>query len=153
MVFLADTWLHFTTKTVNLIQTRPVAIGTDYSLTLRSPNCTSSNNSFTNSGYGCSLNPAATQTFLMDSTQSLQVLNNISSVITVLNNGPDRTYTYLGVPSVASVSSRDYTATTYGMQTQCRPVSNECNLNPLAGAFTPFRCSEAFQGDLELNNN
>ena len=130
MVVLADTWLHVTTKTVNFIQTTPVAIGTDYSLTLRSPNCTSSNNSFTNSGYGCSLNPVGS-TILIDSTQSLQVLDNISNIITVLNNGPDRTYTYLGVPSVASVSSRDYTATTFGMQTQCRPVSKNATLTPL----------------------
>jgi hypothetical protein len=153
MVFLADTWLHVTTKTVNFIQTAPVTVATDYSLTLRSPNCTSSNNSFGNSKYGCSLDPAATQTFLINSTQSLQVLNNISSIITVLNNGPDQRYTYLGVPSVASLVSRDYTATTFGMQTQCRPVSNECNLNAYDGASTLFRCSETFQGDLQLSNN
>lgn len=57
-------------------------------------------------------------------------------------------YTYLGIPPSNDLSMRDYTATTYGMGTQCKPVSNECNLNALAGAFTPFHCTDAFSGDV-----
>lgn len=34
------------------------------------------------------------------------------------------------------------------MSTQYRPISNECNLNALAGASTPFRYTETFQGDV-----
>ena len=98
---------------------------------------------------GCSINPAATQIFLMGPTTALQTLNNISDTMAVFNNGPDSTYAYLGIPASHLVSRRDYTATTFGMRTQCKTVSEACNLNAYAGAFTPFRCSDAFEGDLQ----
>jgi len=146
-VFLADTWLHVTTKTVNFIQISPVTTPVDYSLTLV-PGCTIGNNSFTSQGESfCSLNVAATAVFLANATQSFQVLNNISDVTTVLTYEGKPSYTYLGIPR-DQFSQRDFTATTFGMNTQCKPISNECNLNGDYGAFTPFTCAESFQGDL-----
>lgn len=129
----------------------------DYSLGLL-PGCSGKgNNSFTaQSNFSlanyCSLNIGASTIFLANGTQSIQVLNNVSSAMAVLQY--DGTpYTYLGIPPSGASSVRDYTATTYGMQTQCKPVSNECNLNALIGASTPFYCTDAFSGDVtqELN--
>ncbi len=156
-VFLADTWLHVTTKTVNFIQVTPVTSGVNYSLALQ-PGCLKGNNSFLAQGPWdnytdyCSLNIAETATFLVNATQSIQVLNNVSNSMAVLQY-QDTPYTYLGIPSSESLSTKDYTATTYGMYTQCKPVSNECNLNALAGASTPFYCTDAFSGDVTQDQN
>ncbi|OAP61647.1 hypothetical protein AYL99_03850 [Fonsecaea erecta] len=156
LVFLADTWLHITTSTVNFVQVSPVTGGTNYSLTLK-PACLTSNNSMAvalaTANGACNVNSGATQIFLADSRQTLQTLNNVSNTIAVFNNGPDPTYTYLGIPPSAGIAGRDYTATTFGMRTQCRPISNECNLNGLIGASTPFMCTPAFAGDLQQESN
>jgi len=152
LVFLADTWLHITTSTVNFVQINPVTSGANYSLTLN-PRCLTSNNSYVASLSGCNLNPAATNMFLVNTSQSLQTLNNLSDTIAVFNNGPDPTYTYLGIPPSKALAGRDYTATTFGMRTACKPISNECNLIALDGANTPFMCTNAFKGDLETTPN
>ncbi|KAL9623762.1 MAG: hypothetical protein Q9160_001993 [Pyrenula sp. 1 TL-2023] len=102
---------------------------------------------------GCSINEGGTQAFLVDPTQALQTLNNISDTVTVLNNGPDPTYAYLGIPASPLVSIRDYTATTFGMRTQCKTVSKSCNLNSPAGAATLLKCSDAFAGNLEASSS
>ncbi|RFU23764.1 hypothetical protein B7463_g12575, partial [Scytalidium lignicola] len=150
-VFLADTWLHVTTRTVNFVRATPVTSGVDYSFGLL-PGCTLHNNSFglqieSNSNQYCSLNIAATAVFLINGTQSISVLNNASDIMTVLQY-QDTPYVYLGVPASETLSLRDYTATTFGMSTQCKAVSNECNLNALYGASTPFHCTDAFSGDV-----
>jgi len=68
--------------------------------------------------------------------------------MTVLTYETTPTYTYLGIPPSDVLSQRDYTATTFGMETQCKLISNECNLNVQSGVSTPFRCTEAFSGDV-----
>lgn len=150
IVFAADTWLHITTKTVNFTNITPVFDGADYSISLQ-PNCTIGNNSFTDQfgqAYPCSLNPGASVIFLYNGTQSLQVLNNVSDIMTVLTYEGDSTYTYLGIPPSDALSQRDYEATTFGISTQCKPISNECNLIASIGASTPFECTPAFAGDV-----
>jgi len=79
-------------------------------------------------------------------TQSLQVLSNVSDVATVLTYESNPPYTYLGIPQ-DQVQQLDYTATTFGMTTQCKPISNECNLSA-RGSSTPWYCADTFQGDL-----
>jgi hypothetical protein len=151
-VFLADTWLHITTKTVEFVQISPVTAVSNYSFTLL-PDCTITNNSVSQNrpgpdGKWCAMIISGQGiVFFTNSTQSLQVLNNISEVTTVLTYQSKIPYTYLGIPE-AQVLQLDYTATTFGMQTQCKLVSNECNLNGDYGAFTSFYCAETFQGDL-----
>lgn len=94
----------------------------------------------------CSLNIAVTATFLMNGSQSLQVLNNVSDPIAVITYESDVAFTYLGIPASDTLSQRDYSAHTFGMSTQCKPISNECNLNAADGADTPFQCTPAFSG-------
>ena len=96
----------------------------------------------------CSPNIAATATFLMNGSQSLQVLNNVSDSITVLTYESDVAFTYLGIPASDTLSQRDYSAHTFGMSTRCKPISNECDLNAAFGASTPFQCTPAFSGDV-----
>jgi hypothetical protein len=146
-VFLADTWLHVTTKTVEFIQILPAAnTSSDYSFIIN-PNCTYSNNSMAVQEYAqqghCSYHVGGYGCYFTNSTQSLQVLNNISDVASVFTYGISAPYTYLGVPESQS-SERDYTATTFGMQTTCKPIAEECNLN--GGSDIDFYCSEGLQG-------
>jgi hypothetical protein len=130
VIFLADTWLHVTTKTVNFVQVSPVIA--NYSVSLL-PGCTVGDNSYADQigqPHGpCSLNVAGQAVFFANATQSLEVLNNASNLVSVLtyenNISP---YTYLGIPSSNELSVRDYTATTFGMNTQCELISNACNL-------------------------
>jgi hypothetical protein len=148
VVFTADTWLHLTTKTVTFVQVSPVEAVTNYSLAL-DPKCTINNNSFAAQVESyCSIDHSSSINFFNNGTQSLQVLNNISGLMTVFIYESNPPCTYLGVPLSDGLSRTDYTATTFGMNTNYKPVSNECNLNEEVGAFTPFKCGETFQGDL-----
>jgi hypothetical protein len=123
----------------------------DYSFDL-TPACTIGNNSFRDNlsrdSASCSLTIAVTATFLTNGSQSLQVLNNVSDSITVITYESDVAYTYLGIPASDTLSQRDYSVHTFGMSTQCKPISNECNLKAADGASTPFQCAPAFSGDV-----
>lgn len=151
LVILADTWLHVATKTVTFTQLLDTNNPAAYGFGLKEA-CTVNNNSRASSRAGaCALNLAATNTFLINGTQSLQVLNNISSLATVatINTGQD--YTYLAVPPAAGLANEDWRAESFALQTQCRLVSEECNLVGLYGTSTPFSCSDPFQGDVTAN--
>jgi hypothetical protein len=84
----------------------------------------------------------------VNASQSIQTLNNGSDSMMVLTYNNGTPYTYLGIPLSDTLSQRDYTANTYGMHTQCLPVSTACNLTAYDGARTPFHCSDAFNGDV-----
>ena len=122
-MFLADTWLHITTSTVSLVQVAPVTDGVDYSFHLL-PNCTNLAD-YTDPfdiTRVCGVEIGGDGTIsLFNGSQSLQVLNNASSSIMVLTH--ENKYTYLGSPPSEMISQRDYTATTFGLWTQCELVS------------------------------
>jgi hypothetical protein len=148
LVLAADTWLHVSTETVQFTQLTPVRGSANYSFGLM-PGCLTSNNSFTaSSDSPCSLNPSASNVFLIDPSVSLRALHNISSSRTVLSRYDNRPTAYLGVPASIELSRRDFTARTFGVRTQCRPISDACNLEAAFGISTPFRCSPAFSGDV-----
>lgn len=135
---------------MNFVQVSPVTSGIDYSFGLIAGCVTGGNNSynyFLESSEPCTLKIGGTAVFLVNGSQSIQVLNNVSDsmIVYTYDNTP---YTYLGVPPSETLSQRDYTATTFGMQTQCMPVSTACNLTRYDGASTPFHCSDAFSGDV-----
>lgn len=132
------------------MNTSPAAGTTNYSLTLI-PGCLTTNNSAVSRAFQCNLVQSSTATFLFNPAQSLTVLNNVSDSIAVHNNGPDERYAYLGIPQSGAAKSHDYTATTFGMRTECKPASRECNLNAPIGASTPFKCTDAFAGDLQVD--
>ncbi|KAK4888698.1 hypothetical protein LTR27_012437 [Elasticomyces elasticus] len=157
LVFLADTWLHFTTRPVNFSQVQPV--GTMPSLGFGiSADCISNMTAVANAvgkypdgswhSRICSVNPAATAVFLTNPTQALQVLNNVSEITMASTYLADLPYVYLTVPPSPSIAALDYSVETFAIQTQCRAISTECNLYPLYGSSTPYYCTPAFSGDV-----
>jgi hypothetical protein len=148
LVFLADTWVHLTTKTVQMTVATPLSLGIPYSMGLV-PSCSFENLTGPTDALGnCTILHAATNIFLQRSETSLLVLNNISDNMIALSYLDE--YTYVAPPPTAELSLRDYTASTFGMETQCNAVSTQCNLEVLDGASTPFFCSDAFQGDVSV---
>jgi hypothetical protein len=155
LVFISDAWLHYTTTAVNFINVSPLvnSDGIDCSFVMNQ-NCSNNMNSSDNTQAlkSCAVSIAATNAFLINGTQSLQVLSNVSNFMTAstYNNDKDGKFVYLGVPASSTLAPRDYKASTYGVQTQCQPYSTKCNLQAAYGASTPFYCPEAFQGDLTM---
>lgn len=100
-----------------------------------------------------SVNAAATNTFLHNASISFAVLSNISSTTTVATLDSEPPFAYMVLPGNRDMAVTDYTATTYGMQTQCEPVSRKCNLVPFSGAQTYYYCTDAFNGVYKMNDN
>jgi len=149
LVILADTWLHIATKTVTFTQLLRTNNSAAYGFGLQEV-CTTNNNSLWDpSTRGtCTLSQAVTNTFLANGTQSLQVLNNISSlatVSTIRSGGED--FAYLAIPPSTGLANEDWRAGSFALHTQCRLASAECNLHADSGPATPFNCSGAFRGD------
>lgn len=56
---------------------------------------------------------------------------------------------YLGNTPQPQLSSIDYTANTWAVESKCTPVTTQCmDENRFFGASTPFQCPFAFEGDL-----
>ncbi|KAF2148284.1 hypothetical protein K461DRAFT_316133 [Myriangium duriaei CBS 260.36] len=141
LAFLSDTWLHNSTKAVNApVFTPPPPLEADFGLTDHFLDCTGPNAS------SCILGGPGTNT-LFDAKGSQLVLNNDSlSTVTVLPYTDDRgTFSYFHSAWGDNTAHRsvDYTAFTYGLQTQCRPVTNQYNL-VVEDSMTPFSCSPVF---------
>ncbi|KAF2151988.1 hypothetical protein K461DRAFT_313753 [Myriangium duriaei CBS 260.36] len=127
-VFLADTWLHVSTKSVNVPMLASMGYPPSLSFGL-APQYTSARCSGAAGAHNCAFNFTPTSAFLRNSSTSLQVLHNTSSLATVSSYTDERgSFAYYSPPSDPSLSTIDYTASTYGIQTQCRPVSQQCFL-------------------------
>ncbi|KAG9637051.1 hypothetical protein KCU95_g5134, partial [Aureobasidium melanogenum] len=155
LVISADTWLHIATKTVTFTQLQkadetPASHG--FGLTEA---CTISNNSHAYvgplEGDNCTLNIPTTNILLANGLQSLEVLNNVSSMATVSTITSGQDYAYLAVPPSAVLANEDWRAESFALQTQCRLASAECNMSGEYGAATPFHCSDAVHGDVTSN--
>lgn len=148
MVFIADTWLHFTTKTTIFTQVLPNTIPANHSYSLR-PECTDNPTPYSGLS-GCTLNPAAAVTFVMDGGTTLKVLNNVSETTMVRTvSGDGAEIAYLGNTPQPQLSAIDYTANTWAVESKCAPVTTKCmDDDQFFGAGTPFKCSFAFEGDL-----
>lgn len=129
-MFGADTWLHIATKTVNFVNVSDITNqGHAFSLSLLSPNCTATNNSVVAvaaEGTNCGLDVSSG--LLVDATEPIRTLNNISNSIMVQSNGPDMDLHFLGISASARDSSYDFRASTYGMRTNCKAITQECDL-------------------------
>ncbi|KAG9896406.1 1,3-beta-glucanosyltransferase gel3, partial [Aureobasidium melanogenum] len=155
LVISADTWLHIATKTVTFTQLQKAdetSASHGFGLTEA---CTISNNSYAYvgplEGDNCTLNIPTTNILLANGLQSLEVLNNVSSMTTVSTITSGQDYAYLAVPPSAVLANEDWRAESFALQTQCRLASAECNMSGEYGAATPFHCSDAFHGDVTSN--
>lgn len=112
-----------------------------YSLSLLSPNCTTTNNTIASqagAGLVCTMDTGTN--LLQAGTATLQTLNNQSNALSVLSDGPDPTLAYLTVNPSDRARQHDFSATTYGMRTSCRPVTRSCNMMT-SGALATWNCS------------
>jgi hypothetical protein len=144
LVLITDTWLHFTTKTINFTQVGPNTTSLDLSFGLL-PQCTNLKTPFTG---GCTLNPAAANTFLLSGATALKVLGNISDTILVKTfTTKNDQFAYLGNTPQAQLASIDYTAHSWAVQSHCTPVMSKCiDADRASGPGAPFNCPFAFQG-------
>lgn len=143
---ITDTWLHFTTKTINFIQVSPNIIPSNLSFGLL-PQCT---NLTTPSTGGCTLNPAAANTFLIGGATTLKVLGNISDTTLVKTfTAKNEQFAYFGNTPQARLASIDYTAHSWAVQSYCTPVTSKCiDPDSTSGPGAPFNCPFAFQGGI-----
>ena len=137
-------------------QLTPTGAQTNYSFGLP-PACLLSNNSYTaelnkeapDGSDQCSIEIAGTGIFLIGASTALKTLHNISNTQAVLTHYADeKPYTFLGVPPSKQPANRDFTAHTFGAHTHCNVISKQCNLETESGGTTPFKCSDAFSGDV-----
>lgn len=142
LVFGADTWLHLVTKTVSIAQATIIS-GEDvtYSLSLNSPNCTTTNNTMlalSEVDLSCSLNPITGD--LQNGVPAFFTLNNQSNELSVLNDGPDGQMAYLTVNPSQRKPEYDFSAQTFGIKSACHPITTTCNTNGTGGAGS-WNCS------------
>lgn len=149
MVFGADTWLHVTTETVSI--TRISALedhAAPYSLSLISPDCTTTNNTIVAMSAAdlvCTMAPSSA--LLTNGAAALQTLNNQSNAISVLSNGPDPNLAYLTVTPSDRNQQADFSAKTFGMRTSCQPITSACNMSIVLGDAA-WNCSRSFAATL-----
>jgi hypothetical protein len=147
LIWAADTWLHVTTTTILFNQITPSTSLNSFGRQLPAP-CTPQVSRIFDS---CNINAAATAIFLTGGSEGIQILSNTSRTNQI-------SYTALGgvqysyITDKASRPDQDFVASTFASHVSCTPISTECNLIAAYGASTPFKCSDAFAGDLTLEN-
>ncbi|KAK5063183.1 hypothetical protein LTR84_005260 [Exophiala bonariae] len=142
-VFATDTWLHFTTKTVNFSQVTPTSDAFDLSFGVYD-NCTDVSQTYS---FGCNMDNPASGAVLMSSTP-IEVLSNISDSMLIQTHtiGSDQ-FAYLTNAQLSRLASIDYSAKSYAVQSQCKPVTSSCmSTDDVAGVGTFYHCPFAFQG-------
>lgn len=143
LVFGADTWLHLSTRTVSLVQVSSVpSQEASYSVSLI-PDCTATNNtidSLYDNNLNCTIVPH--QTTVIDMTAAIQTLTDRSENLSILTDGPDLADAYLSLPISKQSVQQDFTATTIGLHTQCKPITQECHINNTQNSMS-YNCSRA----------
>ncbi|KAF3396084.1 hypothetical protein F1880_007227 [Penicillium rolfsii] len=142
LVIATDTWLHFSTKTVNFIQpyANSDASGLGFGVY---ENCTNVDSRL----LSCNLNNPASGDVLLN-VDPMKVLSNISETMTIpiFSVGQDQ-YAYVATPATPRLSALDYTVSTYAIHSQCSPVTSQCtDPNNVYGVGTTYKCPFAFQG-------
>ena len=89
---------------------------------------------------------------LVQGTTAFQTLNNQSNAISVFNNGPDPTIAYLGLSSRERNETHDFTATSFGMHTTCRPITEACGLGQSNDTFVYNCLNGTFAGNLSIQS-
>jgi len=90
-----------------------------------------------------------------EGAESYKTVYNVSTLNTLISaTFADQTFVLLADPQ-GIISDLDFVTTTVGVNTQCVPITQQCNLT--AGTITSslFRCSSSVSGDLakpEINN-
>lgn len=160
LVFLADTWLHISTQTVSHVSQTPVSEADlpGYSIQL-SKNCTHGLDAqfvgirvgvMYPGGYKkepydsyCAVRPINEFNWLTHPLTVIEVLNNISSSMTISTYYNSTPYTYIGIPPGQIDPNLDFSATSFGVRTQCTPMTKACGMSPKGD----FKCNDVFHGN------
>jgi len=100
------------------------------------------------SEYPCSVMEGSAQYYLVESGEGTKTLNNASTtnqVFAVYESG--LSYVFLGDPE-SLTTDVDFVASTVAINTQCKPISKQCNLDGWAGSTVTYNCSQYFNGSL-----
>ncbi|KAJ8132775.1 hypothetical protein O1611_g854 [Lasiodiplodia mahajangana] len=162
LIFVTDTWLHFTTETVAFTQISPLTTIPNTSFDLINDTMQQCYN-VSYPAYGeliaatsfqaCTLNPAAANTFLSGNL-GIPLLSNSSmdgEVKTHIDkNGTS--FAYLGVPARPDLSNVDFSAHTWALSSSCTPITKDC-ITEIIGPEAQYNCSSiAFEGDIATNS-
>ncbi|KAF2475883.1 uncharacterized protein BDR25DRAFT_310334 [Lindgomyces ingoldianus] len=99
----------------------------------------------------CTVNRAATATFLYDSNETLPLLVNSpkTSMVKAHTAGRDE-YAYLGMPPLPALENIDFTARTYAVKSACSPVTKECFAEDrISGPVAFYKCPLTMEGSID----
>ncbi|KPI35252.1 uncharacterized protein AB675_3758 [Cyphellophora attinorum] len=142
-VLAADTWLHFTTKTVPFTQVQTTSDTPELGFGVYD-NCTDVDRTYS---MICNMNNPASGATLMGNGP-VEVLSNVSdSMLVRTHSTGDDQYAYVVSAKLPQMASVDYSASSYAVQTQCTPVTSSCmDAEGAYGLGVPFHCPFQFQG-------
>ncbi|KAJ4166050.1 hypothetical protein NW765_007276 [Fusarium oxysporum] len=141
----------FTSKRKRAPMTEPLAFMT-WMLALASllsasfkfnENCTNINTTYKD---GCTLNNAASNSFLINSEPALELLANASStnMVQQVADSTGKKYAFIGLRPTNRIANLDYTATSFGASSQCQVVTNHCiSEDDISGSQATFKCDFA----------
>ncbi|MCJ1427032.1 hypothetical protein MMC29_004935 [Sticta canariensis] len=148
-ILAADTWLHVVTSTVIFQQvTRIPSTALEshgrslYFDPVYSVDCSSRDI------YGdpCTVTSYGFQIILNNGVEAYATVNNVSTLSRV-SSFIDRGSRYAILLPASTAPDIDFRATTFAVNTQCKPASSFCGLGPGYDDSTPFYCSPGFYGD------
>src|SRR5579862_6941416 len=134
-VAVSDIWLHLASTSVLKTFSTSTAVTTSYGRTLPS-NCTGRSKE-------CSLQIAGTSVWIIGVAEGLLTINNSSvhNAVHVTDEG------IAMIVEASPLPSADFSASTFGMQTVCTPISTFCNLGKgESGTITPYDCGSLYPG-------
>jgi hypothetical protein len=141
LIVIADTWLHATTSTIQILQALPgTSSVSTFGRGFYSSYCV-------NITYPCSVSTGNQGTGLINGPEGFKTLANTSSQNLVLSFlYKDQSYVLITDAQVPQDTG--YQAQTFAVTTQCTLISQECGLYMGPAGSSPFNCSAGFSGDL-----
>jgi hypothetical protein len=141
LILIADTWLHATTSTIQILQALPGASSASaFGRGFYSSGCV-------NDTYPCSVLTGNHGTGLINGAEGFQTLANTSSQNLMLSFlYEDRSYALITDANISQ--NTGYQAQTFAVTTQCDLISEKCGLSQGSVGGSPFNCSGEFSGSL-----
>ncbi|KAI1177348.1 hypothetical protein F4777DRAFT_587352 [Nemania sp. FL0916] len=160
LVFVTDTWLHFTTETVSFTQISSLTELPTVSFDLYNDGRQQCYNvTYPEYGVGfvhisdritCTLSIDGPNTSLLGYHGKALLLNSslVSEVKTYMDSN-ETNFTYIGVPAQTGLSNVDFSAHTWALSSSCRPITEACidSAEVITSPHARFNCSPiAFAG-------
>ena len=154
LMFAADTTIHYTTETVVYHQVEETSSFHEFGRAL-SQQCLSMDRN-ANFGAPCSLNSLIpVNNYLSQQNEMLSLYHNSSQTSEIRIAAADGSEFAFLLPKIQYVSPfLDYRASTIGISTQCKPITQLCNFGVwgVDGMYSGFFCSPNFWGVLGKTN-